>query len=59
LKVNKRHSIYKLTEQAKRTFLAELKLNSSEEKLADVIKAKNLKAKDMFYVYNLICVLPD
>lgn len=43
-------SRYKLTEQAKRTFLAELKLNSSEEKLADVIKVKDLKAKDMFYV---------
>ena len=41
---------YKLTEQAKRTLLAEMKINSSEEKLADVIKAKNLTAKEMFYV---------
>ena len=43
-------SRYKLTEQTKRTLLAEMKINSSEEKLADVIKAKNLKAKEMFYV---------
>ena len=43
-------SRYKLTEQAKRTLLAEMKINSSEEKLADVIKAKDLTAKEMFYV---------
>ena len=43
-------SRYKLTEQAKRTLLAEMKLTVSEEKLADVIKAKNLTAKEMFYV---------
>lgn len=41
---------YKLTESAKRTLLAEMKLNSSDEKLADVIKVKDLKAKEMFYV---------
>ena len=41
---------YKLTEQTKRTLLAEMKINSSEEKLADVIKSKDLKAKKMFYV---------
>ncbi len=41
---------YKLTEQTKRTLLAEMKINTSEEKLADVIKAKDLKAKEMFYV---------
>ena len=43
-------SRYKLTEQTKRTLLAEMKMNTSEEKLADVIKAKDLKAKEMFYV---------
>jgi len=43
-------SRYKLTEQTKRTLLAEMKINTSEEKLADVIKAKDLKAKEMFYV---------
>ena len=43
-------SRYRLTEQAKRTLLAEMKLNNSEEKLSNVIKAKDLKAKEMFYV---------
>ena len=41
---------YKLTEQTKRTLLEELKLNAAEEKLADVIKAKDLREKKMFYV---------
>ena len=41
---------YKLTEQAKRTLLEEMKLNSAEEKIADVIKAKDLPKKEMFYV---------
>ena len=43
-------SRYKLTEQTKRHLLAEMRLNIAEEKLADVIKAKDLKAKKMFYV---------
>lgn len=43
-------SRYKLTEQTKRTLLEEMKINATEEKLADVIKAKDLKAKKMFYV---------
>ncbi len=43
-------SRYKLTEQAKRTLLAEMKINVTEEKLANVIKAKGLTAKQMFYV---------
>lgn len=41
---------YKLTEQAKRTLLEEMKLNNAEEKIADVIKAKDLPKKEMFYV---------
>ena len=41
---------YKLTESAKRTFLAEMKLQTTEEKIADVIKAKDLTPKEMFYV---------
>ena len=41
---------YKLTEQAKRTLLAEMKLNSAGEKVADIIKAENLPKKEMFYV---------
>ena len=41
---------YKLTESAKRTLLAEMKLQTTEEKIADVIKAKDLTPKEMFYV---------
>ena len=41
---------YKLTESAKRNLLAEMKLNTAEEKIADVIKAKDLTKKEMFYV---------
>ena len=41
---------YKLTEQTKRTLLAEMKINATEENLADVIKSKDLTAKEMFYV---------
>ena len=43
-------SRYKLTEEAKRNLLAELKINATEEKLADVIKARDLTEKKMFYV---------
>lgn len=43
-------SRYKLTEEAKRTLLAEMKLNATEEKLSDVIKAHDLIEKKMFYV---------
>lgn len=43
-------SRYKLTESAKRRLLAEMKLQTTEEKIADVIKAKDLTPKEMFYV---------
>ena len=43
-------SRYKLTEEAKRNLLAELKINATEEKLADAIKARDLTEKKMFYV---------
>ena len=43
-------SRYKLTENAKRNLLSELKLNTTDEKIADVIKATDLKKKEMFYV---------
>ena len=39
-----------LTEEAKRNLLAEMKINTAEEKLADVIKSKDLTEKKMFYV---------
>ena len=41
---------YKLTEEAKRKLLAEMKIDATEEKLADVIKSKDLTEKKMFYV---------
>jgi len=41
---------YKLTERAKRTLLSEMKLQTTEEKIADVIKARDLTPKEMFYV---------
>ena len=40
---------YKLTESAKRTLLAEMKINSSTEKLADVIDPKTLSEKQLFF----------
>ena len=43
-------SRYKLTEEAKRNLLAEMKIDTTEEKLADVIKARDLTEKKMFYV---------
>ena len=39
-----------LTEEAKRNLLAEMKINTAEEKLADVIKSKDLTEKKMYYV---------
>ena len=41
---------YKLTESTKRNLLAEMKLNTAEEKIADVIRFKDLTKKEMFYV---------
>ncbi len=40
---------FKLTEDAKRDLLAELKINTTEEHLADVIKPDQLTPKTMFY----------
>ena len=40
---------YKLTEEAKRTLLAELKINATEEKLADVLYHKQLTKKELFF----------
>ena len=41
---------YRLTDAAKRNLLAEMKIDASEEKLSNVIKAKDLTEKQMFYV---------
>lgn len=40
---------YKLTESAKRTLLAELKINVAEEKLADMLDASKLGKKQLFF----------
>ena len=40
---------YKLTEDAKRTLLAEMKLTATEEKLSDVLQPDQLTAKQLFY----------
>ena len=42
-------SRYKLTEEAKRTLLAEMKINTAEEKLADVLSHEQLKKKELFF----------
>ena len=40
---------YKLTESAKRTLLAEMKINAAEEKLADMLDASKLGEKQLFF----------
>ena len=40
---------YKLTESAKRTLLAEMKINATEEKLADMLDASKLGEKQLFF----------
>jgi len=40
---------YKLTESAKRTLLAEMKINTAEEKLADMLDASKLGEKHLFF----------
>lgn len=40
---------YKLTESAKRTLLAEMKINEAEEKLADMLDSGKLAQKQLFF----------
>jgi len=40
---------YKLTEEAKRTLLAEMKINTTDEKLADVLDYSKLNEKALFF----------
>ena len=44
---------YKLTESAKRTLLAELKINGAEEKLADMLDSSKLGEKQLFFPKNI------
>ncbi len=41
---------FKLTDKAKRTLLYEMKLSTSEEKIADLLSAADIAAKQLFYV---------
>ena len=41
---------FHLSDSAKRRLLSELKLNAGDDKIADVVKAKDLTAKELFYV---------
>jgi len=57
---------YKLTEDAKRNLLGELKINSVEEKLADVVLSDQLEVKELFFtsevqkqVDELACILQE
>ena len=45
----KKSSGYKLTEDAKRTLLAELKINTMEEKIADMVEVSQLTEKKLFF----------
>ena len=40
---------YKLTEDAKRVLLAELKINTTEEKIADMMEVEQLTEKELFF----------
>jgi hypothetical protein len=44
---------YKLTENAKRTLLAELKINTMEEKIADMVEVGQLTEKKLFFSENI------
>ncbi len=44
---------YKLTENAKRTLLAELKINTMEEKIADMMEVNQLTEKKLFFSENI------
>ena len=44
---------YRLTDGAKRTLLAELKINVTEEKLADMLDASKLGEKQLFFPKNI------
>ena len=44
---------FKLTESAKRTLLAELKINATSEKLADVLEASKLVEKKLYFTRDI------
>lgn len=50
---------YKLTESAKRTLLAEMKINEAEEKLADMLDPSRLAKKQLFFPKDIQCQIEE
>ena len=50
---------YKLTESAKRTLLAEMKINEAEEKLADMLDSSKLTEKSLYFPKDIQRQLED
>ena len=50
---------YKLTESAKRTLLAEMKINEAEEKLADMLDSSKLTEKRLYFLKDIQRQLED
>ena len=44
---------YKLTEEAKRSLLSEMKINTKEEKIADLMQHCTITAKELFYTQGI------
>ena len=44
---------YKLTEEAKRSLLSEMKINTKEEKIADLLQHNTITAKELFYTQSI------
>ena len=44
---------YKLTEEAKRSLLSEMKINTKEEKIAELLQHGNITAKELFYTQGI------
>ena len=47
------NSRYKLTEEAKRSLLSEMKINANEEKIADLLQHSTITAKELFYTQSI------
>ncbi len=44
---------YKLTEEAKRSLLSEMKINTKEENIADLLQHRTITAKELFYTQGI------
>ena len=47
------NSRFKLTEEAKRSLLSEMKINANEEKIADMLQHSTITAKELFYTQSI------